>query len=222
MASTSASSWSSAISRLRYPYCSARGPSRSSATRRILSARPRPTRRDSLAIGPPPGTTPTPTSHWPRSVFSREANRRSQASTNSLPAPRARPRIEAMLTTGTRARRTRTSIQADSPVGPTRVPQSCGGRSPSHNGPGKKGQPALALAIAADSSFELQWRRTVQISNSSFSAHHTAGLAVSRSYAVLFLPVACLVVLIEQVPAKVPCEVPPYGVNVVGVVLRVV
>ena len=80
---------------------------------------PRPTRRASLAIGPPPGTTPTPTSHWPRSVFSREANRRSQARTNSLPAPRARPRIEAMLTTGARARRTRTSIQADSPVVPT-------------------------------------------------------------------------------------------------------
>src|SRR6266446_10401221 len=36
MASTSASSRSSAISRLTYPYCSARGPSRSSATRRIF------------------------------------------------------------------------------------------------------------------------------------------------------------------------------------------
>src|SRR6266581_9642183 len=119
MTSTSASSWSSAITRLTYPYCSARGPSRSSATRRISIARPRPTRRESLAIGPPPGTTPTPTSHWPTSVFSREANRRSQARTNSLPAPRARPRIEAALTTGARARRTRTSIQADSPVGPT-------------------------------------------------------------------------------------------------------
>jgi hypothetical protein len=50
--------------------------------------------------------------------FSREANRRSQARTNSLPAPRARPRIDAMLTTGARDRRTRTSIQAGSPVGP--------------------------------------------------------------------------------------------------------
>ena len=60
-----------------------------------------------------------PTSNWPSSVFSREANRRSQASTNSLPAPRARPRIEAMLTTGARARRTRTSIHAGMPVGPT-------------------------------------------------------------------------------------------------------
>ena len=58
IASTSSSSWSSAITRLTYPYCSARGPSRSSATRRISSARPRPTRRESLAIGPPPGTTP--------------------------------------------------------------------------------------------------------------------------------------------------------------------
>jgi hypothetical protein len=36
---------------------------------------------------------------------------------NSLPAPRARPRIEAMLTTGARERRTRRSIQADITVG---------------------------------------------------------------------------------------------------------
>ena len=110
---------SSAIARLTYPYCSARGPSRSSATRRISSARPRPTRRESLAIGPPPGTTPVPTSNWPSSVFSREANRRSQASTNSLPAPRARPRIEAMLTAGARDSRTRRSSHACIPVGPT-------------------------------------------------------------------------------------------------------
>src|SRR5260221_7879530 len=39
------------ISRLTYPYCSARGPSRSSAKRRISSARPRPAMRESLAIG---------------------------------------------------------------------------------------------------------------------------------------------------------------------------
>jgi hypothetical protein len=37
----------------------------------------------SRAIGPPPGITPIPTSNWPSSVFSREANRRSQARTNS-------------------------------------------------------------------------------------------------------------------------------------------
>jgi hypothetical protein len=34
--------------------------------------------------------------------------------------------------------------------------------------------------------------------------------------------VACLVVLMEEVLAKVSCEVPPDGVDVVGVVLRVV
>jgi hypothetical protein len=44
----------------------------------------------------------------------------------------------------------------------------------------------------------------------------------SQTHAVLFLPVACLVVLMEQVRAKVPCEVPPHRVDVVGVVLRVV
>jgi len=33
-----------------------------------------------------PGTTTTPTSHWARSVFALEANRRSQARTNSLTA----------------------------------------------------------------------------------------------------------------------------------------
>lgn len=53
-----------------------------------------------------------PTSNWVSSVFLREANRTSQASTNSLPAPRARPRIEAMVTTGARDRRTRKSIHA--------------------------------------------------------------------------------------------------------------
>jgi hypothetical protein len=69
-------------------------------------------------MGPPPGTTPVPTSNWPSSAFSREANRRSQASTNSLPAPRTRPRIEAMLTNGARDRRTRRSSHACIPVGP--------------------------------------------------------------------------------------------------------
>ena len=56
----------------------------------------------------------------------------------------------------------------------------------------------------------------------SVSRRHTAGLAVSRSWAVLFLPVACLVVLMEQVLAKVPCELAPHRMDVVGVVLRVV
>ena len=118
IASTSSSSRSSAIARLTYPYCSARGPSKSSATSRISSARPRPTRRASRAVGAPPGTTPMPTSNWPSTAFSRDAKRRSVASTNSLPAPRARPRIEAMLTTGARDRRTMRSVHVGSPVGP--------------------------------------------------------------------------------------------------------
>lgn len=73
--------------------------------------RPRPTSLGRRAIAPPPGTTPAPTSNWPNRLFSREANRRSHASTNSLPAPRARPRIDAMLTTGARERRTSRSLR---------------------------------------------------------------------------------------------------------------
>ena len=38
----------------------------------------------------------------------------------------------------------------------------------------------------------------------------------------LFLLVADLVVLLEQILAKVPAEVAPHGMDVVGVVLRVV
>lgn len=55
----------------------------SSATSRISIARPRPT---SLAVAPPPGTRPIPTSTWPSNVFSRAANRRSQAT--PLDSPR--------------------------------------------------------------------------------------------------------------------------------------
>ena len=43
---------------------------------------------------------PTPTSICPRMAFSRAANRMSHASASSLPAPRARPRIFAIVTTG--------------------------------------------------------------------------------------------------------------------------
>jgi hypothetical protein len=52
----------------------------------------RPASRESLAIGPPPATSPIPASNWPCSVFSRDAKRRSHASPNSLPVPRAHPR----------------------------------------------------------------------------------------------------------------------------------
>jgi len=37
---------------------------------------------------------------------------------NSVPAQQARPRIEAMVTTGARASRPRTSVHAGRPVGP--------------------------------------------------------------------------------------------------------
>jgi hypothetical protein len=43
---------------------------------------------------------PKPTSGWPRTAFSRAAKRMSQARASSLPAPRARPRSLAIVTTG--------------------------------------------------------------------------------------------------------------------------
>ena len=58
-----------------------------------------------VAIGPPPGTRPAPTSHCDRIAFSRLARRMSLASASSLPTPVARPRIEAMDATGARLRR---------------------------------------------------------------------------------------------------------------------
>ena len=69
------------------------------------SARPRPRRRGSRALGPPPGTRPAPTSHCDKMAFSRLAKRISLASDSSLPTPVARPRIAAIDTTGARLRR---------------------------------------------------------------------------------------------------------------------
>ena len=74
--------------------------------------------RGSRAIGPPPATRPTPTSHCDRTAFSRLAKLMSQASASSLPLPVARPRISAIETNGARVRRTSTSGQASRPVGP--------------------------------------------------------------------------------------------------------
>src|SRR5579883_413683 len=81
-------------------------------------ARCRPISRGRRAMGPPPATRPTPTSHCDRRVFSRLAKLMSQASAISLPLPVARPRIRAIDTTGMRVMRTRMSGQASSPVGP--------------------------------------------------------------------------------------------------------
>jgi len=53
-----------------------------------------------LDYGPPPGTTPAPTSKCNKIAFSRLAKRMSQARANSLPTPVARPRIDAIDTTG--------------------------------------------------------------------------------------------------------------------------
>ncbi len=74
--------------------------------------------RGSRAIGPPPATMPTPTSHCEMTVFSLLANAMSQASRISLPFPVARPRIRAIEATGARVRRTRKSGQGGRPVGP--------------------------------------------------------------------------------------------------------
>ncbi len=77
-------------------------------------------RRETFGAAPP-GCTPTPTSGWPSNVFSRDAKRISQASTNSLLTPRAQPRIFAMLTTGDLVRRTNVSVRIGRPEGPTAV-----------------------------------------------------------------------------------------------------
>ena len=77
-----------------------------------------PISRGRRAIGPPPATRPTPTSHCDRSAFSRLAKLMSQAKAISLPFPVARPRIKAIDTTGMRVRRTSMSGHASNPVGP--------------------------------------------------------------------------------------------------------
>src|SRR5580700_9497199 len=90
----------------------------SSALRITSRARPLPMRRDSRAIGPPPGTRPAPTSNCDKIAFSRLAKRMSQARASSLPIPVARPRIDAIDTTGARLRRTSISGHGCNPVGP--------------------------------------------------------------------------------------------------------
>src|SRR2546430_751477 len=62
-----------------------------------------------------------PTSGWPSRVFSRDANRMSQARTNSLLTPLTQPRIFAMLTTGDLVRRTNVSIRTGRPEATTAV-----------------------------------------------------------------------------------------------------
>ena len=73
----------------------------------------------SRAIGPPPGTSPAPTSHCDRMAFSRLAKRMSLASASSLPTPVARPRIITIDTTGARLKRASMSGSACKPVRPT-------------------------------------------------------------------------------------------------------
>ena len=87
---------------------------------RLFEQRPLPMRRDSRAITAPPGTRPAPTSNCDKMAFSRLANRMSQASASSLPIPVARPRTNAIDTTGARLRRTSISGHGCNPVGPGR------------------------------------------------------------------------------------------------------
>jgi len=77
---------------------------------------------------PPPGCSPTPTSGCPNRVFSRDAKRMSQASTNSLLTPRTQPRIFAMLTTGDLVRRQKypSGLEARSPDSSHDVPRLAG------------------------------------------------------------------------------------------------
>lgn len=56
-----------------------------------------------------------PTSGWLTNDFSRLAWRRSHASASSLPAPRARPRMAAMLTNGALLRRRTMSVHTGVP-----------------------------------------------------------------------------------------------------------
>ena len=97
---TNTSSSASGRARLIQPYRSAVSASKSSAPRIASMARPRPSSRARCCTPPAPGAAPTPTSICPRMAFSRAANRMSHASAISLPAPRARPRIFAIVTTG--------------------------------------------------------------------------------------------------------------------------
>lgn len=120
--STNPSRSESGNDRLTYPYSSATSPGMSSAPRSTSSARPRPIKRGNRAIGPLPGTTPAPTSNCDKMAFSRLAKRMSQARASSLPTPVARPRIDAIDTTGARLRRTSIPGRGCKPVGP-------GGRS---------------------------------------------------------------------------------------------
>src|SRR6516162_7851825 len=68
-----------------------------------------PISRGRRAMGPPPATMPTPTSHCDRIAFSRLAKLMSHASVISLPFPVARPRMQAIDTNGARVKRTSTS-----------------------------------------------------------------------------------------------------------------
>ena len=63
------------------------------STRRI--AWPRPARRDSRWVPPPPGISPRLISGWPKRAFS-EATRKSQDMASSQPPPRQKPLIIAI------------------------------------------------------------------------------------------------------------------------------
>jgi len=99
-ASTKPSSSLSGSARLTYPYRSAVSPSKSFETEHDFERGGLGRRAVEGARAAAAGMHSRADFTCARAVFSREANRMSQARRNSLDTPRARPRIFAMLTTG--------------------------------------------------------------------------------------------------------------------------
>ena len=69
--------------------------------------------------GPPPGTSPMPTSHWPRKGVLARGEPQITGENELAPGAASAPPDRSDADHRGTSQRTRTSIQADSPVGPT-------------------------------------------------------------------------------------------------------